>query len=260
MGMVYDEVLDLTEFDLDSLLETLTLDFITENINGQIEGSIPLGTNFLEMVINKFNYIIENDEIELETKQQLKYYIMDFCDDLIESIAQKFDFIVNLVDDTYTAHIDLLYTLYTFFISNKYDNIMNFLIHYINKNRDILLKNIGADSNSAKDFTSLCSIKKNINKHNIPILSNLSTILDFIRNNAEAIDSDEFLSYLDDGDTNIYNIKYYYEQETMLGNFVPSILVDILSLSYDDDIMIRMRNDLRITFYFNEEDINLCQI
>lgn len=236
--------------DRRSLIESLSLDLITDSVNKQIEYTLGSTTDFLTTAFDKFRMILDMEDIDEEDRQDLKYQMIDFCEDLIRSIGNKFDLFVDHTSMDYESIMQLLYSMYNFFVLNRANNVEKFLINYIHQNKLAIIDSLGLSYDAIKDITGYSNKKKNINKDDIVVLSSLTSIIDFVTKN-NIIDPMEFLETIDDGEIYVSNIINYFNSAVISGNFVNILFNDILNDDYDSNELSKIRNDLRISFYNN---------
>ena len=84
-----------------------------------------------------------------------------------------------------------------------------------------------------------------MNKENVAILSGLNSVINFIVFN-QVIDQNEFIELVDNGEYHIDQLKDYYANGTIAGNFVPSLFDSVLGDEYDSGESTRIRNSIRI--------------
>lgn len=241
------DILETESLDTESLLSSLSLDLITDNIMCQINNQTSSTTDFLDTIKLKFNAIVESDAIDDDDKSNLKYDMVEFCSRLIGEISNVYNIAVNMVSDDYQSALKLLDTLYNFFILNKFSNVEKFLINYIKANKMNLIDTLDIDDKS-KDITSIANRKKNIDKYDVCILSCVSEIVDFIVN-GNFVEPEEFIGYIDDGEIYISYMRDYYADMTISGNFANMLLHSVLSDGYDGSELTRIRNSIRTAFY-----------
>ena len=121
-------VLEQEAFDRESLLESLSLDVMTDNILLQLDGCFHSTLDYLSIVITKFKTILAYDGIDEEDKSEIKHQIIDFSDTLSQDIANRYNLGVNMVFDDYESHLNLLDTLYNFFILNRFSIVEDFIV------------------------------------------------------------------------------------------------------------------------------------
>lgn len=247
-GFNSEDLADLNEVtNIDELLNSLGLDLMKDNIQKQIRNETTSTTDFLSVIVDKFKNMLEEESIEEEDKSEIKVQIIDFCEELIQLISEEYGIAINMISDDYQNMISIMTTLYNFLILNRYHNVEKFLIAYIEENKKPLAQSIGADDR-VKDITSIANRKKNFDKDDVAVLSHISEIIDFIKN-SNTIESDEFLSIVDDGELYTSQMVNYYSDGTLVGNFVPSILCVVLGEEYDSNEATRIRNSIRTAFY-----------
>ena len=239
---IMDE-LDVEDLQVNSLLESLSLDMMKDNIINQILGNSSSYTDFFDVVSDKFYTIMGSDDIDSEDKYEIKVQIIDFCHDIILTIANEYNLAINDTSENYQVAIDMVEALYNFFVLFKFDHVNDFYINYIQMNKKPLIDSIGGDGN-AKDITSTSYRTKNIPKDDTIILSSLSEIMTFITN-SDIVDSEEFLNIINDGSFDVDTLIGYYMDGTLSGNFVPILLNSFIGGDYDNPDFSSLRNNIK---------------
>lgn len=245
---MHDTINELNQdsLDIESLLSSLSLDLMTDSIQQQIDGYVESPTDFLGIVLQKFNVILKDEEIEQSDKTEVKFQMIDFCQTIINSIADKYNLFINLVDESYTAHTTLVETLYNFFVLNRYENAEQFLVQYIKNNITSLVEAMDIHDNG-KDVSTMAYKQMNLPKQNIVVLSHVTDIIGYIRR-ADFIENEDFLNTLDVGEYYVDKLLSYCLDGTVAGNFVQPLLDDALGDDYDNMEFVRIRNNIRIAF------------
>lgn len=248
---MYDttDILETESLDTESLLSSLSLDLITDNIMCQVNNYTTSTTDFLDTVKRKFDAILADDMIDDDDKSNLKYEMVEFCSRIIADISNVYNIAVNMISDDYETAIKLLSTLYNFLVLNKFSNVEKFLINYIKSNKMHLIETLDLDD-KAKDITSIANRKKNMDKYDVCILSCVTEITNFIVN-GNFIEPEEFIQYIDDGEIYISYMRDYYADMTISGNFANTLLHTVVSDGYDGSEVTRIRNSIRTAFYNN---------
>lgn len=236
--------LDVNSLDRDTLLESLTLELMTDNIINQINGNTESSTDFLSIVITKFDTILTEDVIEEDDKSLIKSQMVDFCDNLLCIIAEYYNLAINMVDESYESYIKLTNTLYNFLVLNKFANVENCLLNYIRQNRQEIIDTLDL-AERGKDIVSMSSKKRNVNKDNICILAGLNGVIDFLATTG-IIDADVFMDTIDDGEYYLSQLREYYADGTIIGDFTHALFGMALGDAYDNNEYTRIRNTLRI--------------
>lgn len=234
--------------DRRSLLEALSLDLIKDSIDNQINYSLPSTTDFLSTVLSKFNYILSMEDIDDEDKAEVKFQIIDFCEDLIVDISNKFNIFIDHTNNDYESSIKLLSTLYNFLVLNRSNNVERFLINYIHKNKHELVETLGL-SPDKKDIISFAANKQDeIDKDSVCMLASMTQVINFITS-TNIIEPTEFLETINDGEYYTNNMIDYYSDCTISGSFIGVLFNDVLDDDYDSNELTRIRNNIRISFY-----------
>jgi len=225
----------------DSLLESLSLPIMETSIRDQIENGFNATRDFLEIVIRKFRAIEENADDD--SIRGIRSEIVDWSNQLIHAIINQYNLGYNNInEESVDGSLDILETLYHFFVLDKHRNTINFFIQYIDCNKKDIANQMGLNARSG-DITTIANRKKNIPKDNVPILSNLDEVIRYISSEA-GIEATEFLDTIDDGDYYIANIISYYNQDMLMGDFYQQYISGEVG-SYADDISMSLRSDIR---------------
>ena len=249
VGLDSDELSDLNGVtNLDDLLDCLGLSLTTDNMEKQIHHETSSTVNFLEEVKDKFENLLIDETIDSEDKTEIKSLMIDFCEDLIQQIADEYNLFINLVSDDYNSILTILDTLYNFFILNHYQNVEDFIINYIEKNKQFLIDSVVDPKDKAKDVTTMSNTAKKFHPQDIIVLSHISEIINFINMN-NVIDSLEFINTINDGELYVSKMSDLFTDGTLYGNFVPKLFQSVLGDGYDSDESTRIRNSVRTSFY-----------
>lgn len=237
---------DIFEMTVESLLDSLSLGVMKDNIIHQITGSIDSQQNFLSIVIEKFENIIR-DVSDNDVEREIKLEIVSFCQNLIGEIVKEYDLIFDDYYEESMECVEMLSVLYNFFILRKKEYVTNFLITYIQSNKQSLMEYLGAntDDKALVDVTAMSNKKKNIQKDNVWILSNVNAIIKFIV--SADIDVSEFLSMINDGDFYISKLVDYVNEDRINGNFVSRYINDMVD-DYSSVNSTEIRNSVRLAF------------
>ena len=203
---------DIPTQSTDSLLESLSLEIMGDSIMQQINSDINSSRDFLSTVIDKFNVIIEN--ADSDSVRGIKQEVMSWAEKLVLAIVHKYSLGYNNPDDESLEILDILESMYNFFILDRKEKTTEFFIQYIDINKKQLAETMGIGSRSG-DVTTIANKKKNISKHNIPILSNIDETVKHILESG--VTTEEFLSIIDDGDLHTSNVAYYFESGMLIG-------------------------------------------
>jgi hypothetical protein len=234
--------------DRQSLIESLSLELIKDNINKQIDYTLNSTTDFLSTVFDKFDMILSMEDLDEEDRQDLRYQIMDFCEQLIVNISNKFNLFVDHTGIDYNSTTTLITAMYNFFVINRCSNVRKFLILYTHTHKHEIVRSLDLDYEKVKDITGFSNKKKNMDKDDVLILSSLSEVINFITTN-NIIDPMEFLNVVNDGEVYTSEIVDYFNSATISGNFVNTLFNDVLNDDYDSAELSKIRNELRISFY-----------
>ena len=247
-GFNSEDLADLNNStNLSGILDMLGFDLIRDNMFKQIHNETESTIDYLSILKGKFTAIVDEDAIESEDKAEIKYEMINFCEEVISAMAQEYDIMANIISDDYASMLDTIEVWYNFFVLNRCQNVERFLIQYIEKHKSPLIASIDIDD-KIKDVSSLSYKKKNFNKDDIFIMAHITEIIEFIKN-SNVIDSIEFLNVINDGDYYTSKMVEMFEAGTAYGNFVPRIMYTVLGEEYDCNEATRIRNSIRAFFY-----------
>lgn len=238
-----NQTLETDSVEIQSLMDALSLDMMKDNIINQVYAESLSNTNFLDIVLEKFNVILSNESIDESDRSEIKSQMIDFCDDLVGTICDAFGLGVNMLSDDYISHVNLLSALYDVLVINKYDFVETFFINYIRANSSMLISSLGL-TDSGKDIASIACKKKNMSDSDVAVLSHLGDIITYITNNGLA-DADEFLTFASSGEVSISDLEGYYADGTICGDFTNNLLNSVVG-PYDSTNFTDLRNNIRI--------------
>lgn len=231
---------------VDDVLESLSLEVMRDSIYQQIYDELPPNRDFLSIVLNKFNFIIESDELDDEIKALVNTEIAEFCDKIIDYIVGKFDLAYNEISGKETEIADMLYQ---FFVMRRSSNTETFVMRYIDENKSAIVEQLGLEKGSDVVFASLS--KKITDPDTIKIVANVDSVINYIT--GLQIPAMDFLDVLSaDGEYYTQMMIDYMEEQTIMGNFASEYMHGILS-EYDSDYASQIRNDIRIRLGGMEE-------
>ena len=237
--------IDISEMTVESLLGSLGLDVMKDNMEQQIHGTIESQQNFLSIVVAKFNDIIVNTS-DNDTLRQIKEEMIDFCRDLINQIISEYNLYFDADYNTEGSmeYIEILSVLYNFFVLGVKQNVIRYLIGHIENNKNEIINTLGLTT-KILDITTIANKKKNINKENICILSNVDKVINFIAN--VDIDPFEFLNEINDGDYYTVKLIEYMQSNIVGGNFVNQYITRMID-DYSSPNSTEVRNSVRLAF------------
>lgn len=224
----------------DALLDSLSLPVMERSIRDQIDGRFNTTRDFLDIVLNKFKAIDEN--AEEDSARGIRDEMVDWTNSLIHAIINRYNLGYNNINEESLDSLNVLETLYHFFVLDKTANVTNFFIQYIDINKQKIVESMGLNTKST-DITTMANKKKNLPKYNIPILSNLDEVIKYISNEA-GITSDIFLQTINDGDYYVENIIRYIEEDMIMGDFYSDYIEGEVG-NYNDDISMELRSAIR---------------
>lgn len=234
------EVVTIASRTADDLLEELELSIMETSIRDQIQNGFNTSRDFLSTVLNKFTAI--NDHADDDSARGIRSEMVDWANSLINAVVNQYDLGYNNLDNESLEVLDVLEAMYHFFVLDRHTNVIEFYKQYI----DIHKREIAEQMNlSAKngDITTMANKKKNIHKDNIPILSNLDEVIQFVSTTA-GVTTNDFLSIIDDGDYHTAMIASYFDDGMLCGEIFQKYIDGEVG-SYTDDISMELRSAIR---------------
>ena len=247
-GLNSEDLADLNNStNLSGIMDMLGMDLIKANMLKQIHGETESTFDYLSTLKGKFTAIVDEGAIDSGDRSEIKYEMINFCEEIVSAMAQEFGVMLNVISDDYQTMLTTAELLYNFFVLNRCQVVERFLIQYIEQNKAPLIASISVDE-KVKDISSLSYRKKNFSKDDIFIMAHISEIIEFIKH-GNIIESDDFLKTINDGDYYTSMMVEMFENGTVYGNFVPRILYTVLGDEYDCNEATRIRNSIRAFFY-----------
>lgn len=232
---------NIETYTLDSCLDSLSLDIMMSNIQQQLRNPQDITTDFLGIVADIWDEI-ENECIDETVIGELKYKLIDFWGEVISLINSHFDLSMDYIADSMTAQ-DVAEELYEFFILDRIQNVETFFINYIRANKIIIAQSLGINE-KGKDVTSIACRRKDVDKTSIPIIANLTRVIDFICDTD--LEVEELLNF--SNADNAEAIEEMLLDYTINNNFTYTYINNIMS-KYDGLVSSRIRNNIRTSLY-----------
>jgi hypothetical protein len=230
---------DISTQTADMLLDSLSLEVMESSILDQIrEGNSR--RDFLETVLAKFKAI--NEHAEDDAARGIRSEMVDWANSLIHAIINQYHLGYNNLDEDSLDSLDILEALYNFFVIEKRENTIEFFKKYIDIHKKEIAEHMGLNARSG-DITTMANRKKNIAKDNVPILSNLDEVIQFIASGA-GITSEEFLDVIDDGDFYTASVIGYFNDGMLCGDFFNEYIRGEVG-TYADNISMELRSSIR---------------
>lgn len=224
----------------DALLESLSLAVMESSIRDQIQNGFNTSRDFLETVLAKFEAI--NEHADADSARGIRSEMVDWANSLISAIINRYGLGYNNLEDETLDSLYILEAMYHFFVLDKHENTLEFFKRYIDIHKKEIAEQMGLNVRGT-DITTIANRKKNIPKHNVPILSNLDEVIRFIASQA-SVSSTEFLTILDDGDFYVAKIQSYFHDELLFGEFFGEYIKGEVA-PYTDDISMELRSAIR---------------
>lgn len=176
-------------------------DFLENEVRSQLGDGIFITDkrDHLEFYIEKYKFIKANCTDTDDLMANLKYNKEEFVNDVIDAICTKFEIDYDVENNT----TKMAKVLYTFFVINYKDNLSEFMINLIKKNKQIIIKELKSRKRH-RDIGVSASKSKFYNNNDAFIINNIDYILFNILPSIE-LDGD-YINYIINYDDNInYN-------------------------------------------------------
>lgn len=242
---------DISETSVDTLLNSLDLGIMRDNITQQIRGIIKTQQNFLGIVLEKFDIIVNNMH-DLDDRREIEYEVIDFCRELILEFAEQYNFCYDDDLGRSKTPIHILKTLYNFFILRGKEFVTDFFIKYIQTNRNHLVQTLrdNEEPSKIKDITTISNEKKYLSGDTLWVVSHLDSVINFIC--SLEISSENFIRMINDGDFYIEKMLEHIERGDILGDFVTGLLDRYIN---DPDHETEIKNDVKLQILRMEDEV-----
>lgn len=234
------EVATIASRTADDLLEELELSIMESSIRDQIQNGFNTSRDFLATVLNKFNAI--NEYADDDSARGIRSEMVDWANSLISAIVAQYDLGYNNLDSESLDVLDVLESLYHFFVLDRHNNVIEFYKQYIDMHKREIAEQMNLSAKNG-DITTMANKKKNIHKDNIPILSNLDEVIQFVSSTA-GVTTDELLEIIDDGDYHTAMVASYFSNGMLYGEIFQKY-IDGEVASYTEDISMELRSAIR---------------
>lgn len=229
----YELIDDDREINL--ILAELPIDLIKENLKEQIKDPMVTNVDHLEVVIDKYEFIIQNYSDDTEGIQELNRMIIELCTFVINEICNEYNVSVDYDDESMYEVLEMTNSLYEGLVLSYKENIAKFFFNYIMHNKQTLVEALEVDEN-VKEATN-SAIKKGIailDRGDLVLMMNLPTIYKTIYENTLEIDPDYFIK-VSGMASKYYGAKLLdkFEAAKIVGTFVP-VYMNMLVDEYDN--------------------------
>jgi len=236
-----EEYEPITSVELDNLVAELPFDLLRESIYEQINNPLSTNVDYIDSITEKadeFRDIYGDNE---EIIEGIDNAMNDFFINILSKLSDRFNLDLDLTSIANRSDIvDIGQALYEYFILRYTKNITKYISKYINTHKKEFT-NYYADKNK-KDVSTLVYKKQFKNPDDLTIISNLSSIINYII--SLEMENEEFIE-LSAGKNN-YNasvVKDLINEDILNGDFVRTY-IDLCTDEYDyviDDIFIKIR-------------------
>lgn len=230
-----------TSTEVENFLAELPFDLLKASIVDQIKDPVSTNINYVEIILEKCNIYREQYDDE-ETIARIDNALIEFFTFVVDNINTRFDLGIDVDDMASTRDIiEFGEVLYEYFIIRYVKNISKFITTYIMKHKKELTAYY-SDKNK-KDVTSLTFKKQLKDNHDLTIIVNLPSIINYII--SLDIDPLEFVSLsAGQNNCNALVIKGLIIANRMVGNFVRSYID--LSVDEHDYLIDEIQTDIRV--------------
>lgn len=237
--MYQGELYEPNEIDNELFLSTVPLDLIEEAIKTQFNDPLEhRKTDYVQSFLNKYQFSLDNmREDEQEDLDALH-------DDFIAYMKEIFSAYLNVgFPDIYDLPEDdqheLIHFSYRFFIMNIKKNFVNLVWHYITEKKDEIQPLL----EKKKDVVYLNFKSELNNEYDVLILSNLSSIVNYVLTQEYTVD--DFFECIK-GDEMCLETEFVcnkFDEYTITGNFVPNY-ISMVDGYFCNDIESKIRNKI----------------
>ena len=196
-----DNIEEIKEIE-EMLFDMSTDEFIENEIETQMNEEIFIDSekkrNYVELYIEKFKYLKTIYVDDPDTLEELEENKNSFIENIINSISSKFNFEV----DEEAMSKKMAKTLYNFFIIDYTDNLKEFFLNFLQKNKKSIILELKANKSKVRDISTIASKIKYFNINDALIINNINSVL---LNIIPSIVDESFLTYILDYDDSITN-------------------------------------------------------
>ena len=223
--MIRDNENMINVFDVERILGDLPLDIIKENVKSQIDDPLIFVSNQCDEVYETLDEAMEEFGHIDEYREELISMKEDFSIFILKEMDMKFNLGVDFDNLSDSEIHDVARNCYEFFVININENISNFLLNYINANKNSLCEMFD-DEYKRKDVTTINMKKITKNKDDVLILSNLNSVINHILD-LEHYPEDFMELAIEPGEYTGSLIKDYVDSFKLAGNFVYNVLNEV---------------------------------
>lgn len=223
--MIRDNENMINVFDVERILGDLPLDIIKENVKSQIDDPLIFVSNQCDEVYETLDEAMEEFGHIDEYREELISMKEDFSIFILKEMDMKFNLGVDFDNLSDSEIHDVARNCYEFFVININENISNFLLNYINANKNSLCEMFD-DEYKRKDVTTINMKKITKNKDDVLILSNLNSVINHILD-LEHYPEDFMELAIEPGEYTGSFIKDYVDSFKLAGNFVYNVLNEV---------------------------------
>ena len=190
--------------DLEEMLFSMsTDDFIENEISSQLEDTIFTEgkdkRNYVELYMEKYKYLSNvygGDDALLNDLEENKDI---FISNIVNKIADEFE--IEVLQEEVGKK--MAKALYNFFVVFYADNLKEFFLNYIQRNKKILIAEVKKQKSKVRDVTTIAAKAKYYNANDAIIINNINNILLNLIPSIEL--GEEFIDYIIEYDDNTVN-------------------------------------------------------
>lgn len=232
---------DIDEIENELFLSAIPLNLLEEAIKSQFNNPLEYRkTDYVKSFINKYKFSINNmyeyDQAEVESLQT------DFVDFMVKMFYNYLQIGIDNIDDyNEDNQHELIHFTYKFFINDIKKNFVNIICNIIDNKKD--------------EITSICNKKKDViylnfkseinNEYDVLVLSNLSTIINYVLSLDFTVD--DFFELCESDNNNaqldLQYVKKQFDSFTLTGNFVP-MYKKMINKDFKNELESKVRNKI----------------
>ena len=149
------EVATIASRTADDLLEELELSIMESSIRDQIQNGFNTSRDFLATVLNKFNAI--NEYADDDSARGIRSEMVDWANSLVSAIVTQYNLGYNNLDSESLDVLDVLESLYHFFVLDRHNNVIEFYKQYIDMHKREIAEQMNLSAKNGDIWMKLSS-------------------------------------------------------------------------------------------------------
>lgn len=254
LDYVNDYDYEADDLETDIFLSEVPVELLKTNIENQFKTLDNRKKDHVNLFFNMLDFSVKYTYDNNPDPEEEIGFLEDARDDFFLFMLDIFDRYLGIgiegFDDlSITERRKLIHYIYRFFLNNMKKNFINFIINYINENKDLY-----KDETLKKDITTISSKKYITDVVDIVVLSKLNSIIDSII--YDDIDIDDFFAACKKSDETLelLYIMKKYDDFTITGNFIPKY-VEMIDESFKTDLETKIRSKILKKYKIRKKEI-----